>query len=98
MMGGPSAYNYSDDRYTHNGSRVVKTDSNIPIRIKCYSCQFDDMTRVQNEPGTLAWGSCVLCALFGCWLCCCLPLCMEPLQDSNHYCRKCNTLVARKAL
>ena len=37
-------------------------------------------TSVEVETGTIAWIAAGIICVFGCWCCCCIPLCMDSLK------------------
>ncbi|GMT07230.1 hypothetical protein PENTCL1PPCAC_29404 [Pristionchus entomophagus] len=58
--------------------------------LHCTTCQQEIMTRVAPKPGLLTYLLCGGLAFFGCWICCCIPFCVEGAQDIEHFCPKCN--------
>ena len=68
--------------------------SKNPIQCTCANCRSLIITRVEQSSGLLAWLICLLLALFGCWLGCCLiPFCISDLQNVQHYCPNCNAFI-----
>eukprot|EP00347_Sterkiella_histriomuscorum_P014971 403358805 len=93
-----SGVSYNDSRYSqsnghHDNVQTVRT--NDPIKIYCQNCDDEVHTNVISYPGPYAWGACVVCCLMGCFLFCCVPLCLDPLNKSRHYCDRCNKLLAQ---
>lgn len=87
-----SGFSYNDSRYSHGEVQTVRT--NDPIKTYCANCEDEVHTNVISYPGPYAWGACMVCCLMGCWLFCCVPLCIDPLNKSRHYCDRCNKLLA----
>ncbi|KAF8354356.1 hypothetical protein PRIPAC_95979 [Pristionchus pacificus] len=61
-----------------------------PQRMHCTTCQQEIVTRISTKPGLLTYLLCGGLAFFGCWICCCIPFCVEGAQDIEHFCPKCN--------
>ena len=93
QMQGPQGFNYNDPR--HQAVPEVKTvRSNNSIEMYCYKCRDNVHTEVVSYPGPYAWGACIVCCLVGCCLFMCIPLCLDPLTKSKHFCDRCRTLIA----
>ncbi|XP_030840218.1 calcium-binding protein P isoform X1 [Strongylocentrotus purpuratus] len=73
---------------------VVQHFGDAPSNTKCPNCQNQVTTIVSHEPGTMAWLSCFLMFIFGFWLCCCIPFCVDGMQNANHHCPVCKYRIA----
>ncbi|KAG9340425.1 hypothetical protein JZ751_021538 [Albula glossodonta] len=80
---------------TPAGSTVILTSglSNIPCQTQCPHCQQLVVSQTRHTPGLLTWLICGTLTLFGCWLCCFIPFCMDDCKDVEHRCPNCNNLV-----
>ena len=91
-----SGYSYNDERYSQGSHHEVQTvRTNDSIKMHCPNCRDEVHTNVISYPGPYAWGACAVCCLMGCFLFCCIPLCLDPLNKSRHYCNRCNKLLAQ---
>ncbi|XP_077979999.1 lipopolysaccharide-induced tumor necrosis factor-alpha factor homolog [Glandiceps talaboti] len=68
----------------------VSTFGDSPTAATCTNCGQSIITKVEAEPNGMAWFWCILMFLFGFWLCCFLPFCMDSCQDVTHRCPSCN--------
>ena len=69
----------------------------VPVNQICQFCQQNIMTNVRHEMGGGSWLICLgLCFFSPC--CCCLPCCINGLQDVVHHCPSCKRVVGRKNL
>ncbi|KFD45159.1 hypothetical protein M513_13964, partial [Trichuris suis] len=65
-----------------------------PVHVQCANCGSMVTTEVKPVAGTLSWVLCMTCALFGLFFGCCLiPFCVPSLQDVEHHCPNCKTLL-----
>uniref|UniRef100_A0A7E4V6J4 LITAF domain-containing protein n=1 Tax=Panagrellus redivivus TaxID=6233 RepID=A0A7E4V6J4_PANRE len=60
-----------------------------PCLTVCQYCQHEVPTMVKHVNGTLTWLLFCLMLVFGCWLCCLFPFCLESCKDVEHYCPNC---------
>ncbi|XP_075251657.1 uncharacterized protein LOC142344064 [Convolutriloba macropyga] len=66
----------------------------VSVVVNCPNCHATVSTRVELNPGALAWIFCLGLLLFGCWLGCCLiPFCVDSCQDARHICPNCGATV-----
>mmetsp|Transcript_25278 Transcript_25278/g.24676 ORF Transcript_25278/g.24676 Transcript_25278/m.24676 type:complete len:98 (+) Transcript_25278:353-646(+) len=80
----------------HYQGGMMRVNSTRPIKIRCPNCQNDDFTHSATSASGMAWASCAVMCIFGCWCCCCIPFCMEDCKEADHRCKNCNSLVAQK--
>ena len=76
-------------------TRVIYTESHVPMIMKCYMCGNDGLTKVEMIDGAATWGTCILCCvLFGIFSGCgAYAFCIDGLKDVHHFCPHCNTLL-----
>ncbi|XP_063911096.1 lipopolysaccharide-induced tumor necrosis factor-alpha factor homolog [Zophobas morio] len=81
----------ADAQATHvfitSGPHVVLGPN--PQHMICPSCHAQITTSVKTEPNTKTHLFALLLCLFQCWLCCCIPYCVDSCQSQNHYCPSC---------
>ena len=65
------------------------------VTMVCPHCQNNITTRTSSEPSALAWiiGG-VLCFV-GLWPCCCIPCCIDSLNQVTHSCPSCGNTLGR---
>ena len=59
-------------------------------RMICPYCNSDIWTRVETKPSLLAWIAGIALAVIGCVIFSCVPCCLESLEETTHFCPKCN--------
>ncbi|XP_061567489.1 LITAF domain-containing protein-like [Cololabis saira] len=64
-----------------------------PGQARCPHCQQAVVTDIDRVPNLSAWLICGCFTLFGCWLCCCIPFCVDSCKNVKHYCPKCKHLI-----
>lgn len=64
-----------------------------PTMITCPSCRETVVTRMDYESSTRTHVMAGLCCLFGCWICCWMPYCMDSCRNGNHYCPNCGSFL-----
>ncbi|XP_060655022.1 lipopolysaccharide-induced tumor necrosis factor-alpha factor homolog [Drosophila nasuta] len=67
-----------------------------PTFVRCPSCQSDVVTTIQTKPTTRTHAFALGLCFIGCWLCCCIPYCMDSCKSANHYCPVCNAFVGSR--
>ncbi|XP_049600438.1 LITAF domain-containing protein-like [Syngnathus scovelli] len=83
-QGGPST--------TASVTHLVVTPSlqDSPGETICPQCQQTVVTHVERQAGLMAWAICGCLAFFGCFLCCCIPFCVDSCKDAVHHCPNCH--------
>ncbi|XP_071814111.1 lipopolysaccharide-induced tumor necrosis factor-alpha factor homolog isoform X2 [Apostichopus japonicus] len=66
----------------------------MPVQTQCPNCHNHVTTLVTFEPGVMAWLMCFIMFLVGLWCCCCIPFCVNGLQDADHHCPTCRHRIA----
>ncbi|XP_065052508.1 cell death-inducing p53-target protein 1 homolog [Rhopilema esculentum] len=61
----------------------------FPVSMTCPSCRASIVTAVVTEPGTFAYLLFFLMCIFGFWICCCIPFCIDSCKDAIHSCPNC---------
>ncbi|XP_063413490.1 cell death-inducing p53-target protein 1 homolog [Mytilus trossulus] len=74
---------------------LQQTYRDSPVRTTCSSCNADVMTAISFEVGTMAWIVAGCLCIFGFWLCCFIPFCVDGCKDVVHTCPNCNHMVGR---
>ncbi|KAK5966022.1 Lipopolysaccharide-induced tumor necrosis factor-alpha factor [Trichostrongylus colubriformis] len=64
-----------------------------PTSMMCPHCHQQILTKTQPKSGLLTWLLCGGMAIFGCWLCCCIPFCVDSCRDTEHFCPNCRKLL-----
>lgn len=66
-----------------------------PMTLKCPHCNTVMKTVVQREYSAMQHVFCGVLFLVGCWICSCIPYCMDSLYALNHYCSNCKVFIGR---
>lgn len=75
---------------------MVQHYRELQVNTTCPHCRAQVVTATHYETGTLAWVICVVIALVGFWLGCCLiPFCVDACKDVVHTCPNCRQQIAR---
>ncbi|CAM4855358.1 unnamed protein product [Rotaria socialis] len=64
-----------------------------PMQCTCFQCRRQIVTRTEKKNGLLVWISIGALFIFGFWVCCCIPLCIDACKDTEHYCPSCNPML-----
>ncbi|KAK9718510.1 LITAF-like zinc ribbon domain [Popillia japonica] len=59
----------------------------------CPHCQCQVLTKVEAETTTRTHLIAILLFACLCWLCACLPYCMDSCKNKNHYCPNCGAFL-----
>uniref|UniRef100_A0A0N5AH03 LITAF domain-containing protein n=1 Tax=Syphacia muris TaxID=451379 RepID=A0A0N5AH03_9BILA len=91
---------YQPQNYNQPPSQTAQLGTSIfgeePVNLTCPGCHQQITTKTNLESGFLAWLSCILLALFGCFLGCCLiPFCVSWFKDVEHKCPNCGIVLGR---
>ncbi|XP_060874979.1 lipopolysaccharide-induced tumor necrosis factor-alpha factor homolog [Metopolophium dirhodum] len=63
------------------------------VQLICPTCKLLVMTRIEEESSSNAYFCCMLLFIIGCFVCSCLPLCMDNFKNSKHSCPNCNAFI-----
>ncbi|XP_015372845.1 PREDICTED: lipopolysaccharide-induced tumor necrosis factor-alpha factor homolog isoform X3 [Diuraphis noxia] len=79
---------------------IVQTNAqNLPplgprsVRLTCPTCKLVVTTNIEEESSTTAYVCCMLLFIIGCFVCSCLPFCMDNFKNTKHSCPNCNAFI-----
>ncbi|XP_051757490.1 LITAF domain-containing protein [Ctenopharyngodon idella] len=67
--------------------------TDVPGRIICPHCMTEVLTEIEHLSGLLTWLICGGLTIFACWLCCCIPFCVDACKDVKHTCPNCKNVI-----
>uniref|UniRef100_A0A2S2PU76 Lipopolysaccharide-induced tumor necrosis factor-alpha factor n=1 Tax=Schizaphis graminum TaxID=13262 RepID=A0A2S2PU76_SCHGA len=99
--------NYIPTNHSYNASTIkppratqmVVVQANIPplgprpAQLICPTCKTLVMTRIEKESSSSAYFCCMLLSIVGCFICSCLPFCMDNFKNCKHSCPNCNSFI-----
>jgi len=62
-----------------------------PAKMRCPNCNLDIKTTTVSENQASAHIACLVLCLLGCFLCSCIPYCMDSCKTVTHSCPNCKT-------
>lgn len=65
----------------------------IPGQTVCPHCQQTVVTQIEHQSGLMTWLICGGLAIVGCFLCCCIPFCIDACKDVEHHCPNCHRVI-----
>ncbi|CAF0917387.1 unnamed protein product [Adineta ricciae] len=71
----------------------IQVVGDYPMQCTCPHCARQIVTRTEKKNGLLVWLICGGLVLFGFWLCCCIPFCVDSCKDTEHYCPNCSAVL-----
>ncbi|XP_069104541.1 cell death-inducing p53-target protein 1 homolog [Argopecten irradians] len=105
QQGAPPPYNQPAQQQNSGSTTVVvnspQTVFGAPslreasVRCICPHCRADIMTSTTYTTGNLAWLAFIFMFIFGFWLCCFIPFCLDGCKDVVHNCPNCGGVVGR---
>ncbi|XP_022608297.1 cell death-inducing p53-target protein 1 homolog [Seriola dumerili] len=72
---------------------VTPALQDVPGQTVCPHCQHTVITKTEHTAGLMTWAICASLTLFGCFLCCCIPFCIDSCQDVEHRCPSCHRVI-----
>ncbi|XP_022169987.1 lipopolysaccharide-induced tumor necrosis factor-alpha factor homolog [Myzus persicae] len=64
-----------------------------PVMLTCPRCKQQVMTIVNTQTSSTAYICCLLMIIIGCYICSCVPLCMNSFKNRQHSCPLCNAFI-----
>ncbi|XP_060945513.1 LITAF domain-containing protein-like [Limanda limanda] len=72
---------------------VTPALQDAPGQMLCPNCHQTVVTTTEHQAGLLTWAVCGVLTIFGCFLCCCIPFCIDSCKDVEHRCPSCHRVI-----
>ncbi|XP_051905388.1 lipopolysaccharide-induced tumor necrosis factor-alpha factor homolog isoform X2 [Hippocampus zosterae] len=72
---------------------VTPSLQDSPGQAICPHCQQTVVTQITRTAGLMTWAICGGLTIFGCFLCCCIPFCVDACKDVEHHCPSCHKVI-----
>ncbi|XP_019958389.1 LITAF domain-containing protein-like [Paralichthys olivaceus] len=72
---------------------VTPALQDVPGQAVCPHCHQTVVTTAEHKAGLMTWAICGCLTIFGCFLCCCIPFCVDSCKDVEHHCPSCHKVI-----